>query len=249
VLAGFIARADDWIHFEEKWQEALNKPPSLKFFKMKECKARRGQFDGWSKVERDERLLELARIIKETAMASVFSLVRRDEFDGVYKNIFLSGPYEFVYWSLVSATLMSMRHFQVTEKVDFIFDEQLRLSDKIQAEYSTVVAGMPPTLRSLMGGRPVHGSDKKFLPLQAADLLAWHIRRWHHDDEMGKKFETPTLTMLRSIPYWGLPHSNESLISVIDNAKMRLSLETMSSYLRSDQFRKRVLKTISKLKD
>jgi len=242
VLAGFIARAEEWIAFENKWRKALEKPRSLEYFKMKECAARRKQFDGWSKSDRDAKLLELTEIIKSIAVACVYSLVRRSEFEKVFSHVFKSGPYEFVYWSLVSATLKSMHYAKIEDQVDFIFDEQLHLSDKVQSTYSTVLANMPQKLRSLVGGRPIHGSDKKYLPLQASDLLAWHIRRWYHEEKRGRNFDTPTLKILTSIPYWGMPHTQEALTSVLENAKLHVSLARMASYFRSEEFKRKILK-------
>ena len=69
-----------------------------------------------------------------------------------------------------------MREFGITEKVDFIFDEQMRLSDQVQSIYAEVLNKMEPSLAEFMGGRPIYGDDRNLLPLQAADLLAWHIR-------------------------------------------------------------------------
>jgi hypothetical protein len=51
------------------------------------------------------------------------------------------------------------------DKVDFIFDEQFKLSEVVQSSYSEAVRIMEPTIRTLMGGRPIHRSDKEFLPL------------------------------------------------------------------------------------
>jgi hypothetical protein len=141
------------------------------------CSLRRGR---WI-----ENLIELVNIIKDTALASIFAVVRRDDFANIFPrnaHTLFKSPYSLVYYSLMSATLKSMVSCGVRDTIDFIFDEQLHLSDAVQAIYGTVIANLSADLSVLVGGRPIHGTDRKYLPLQAADLLAWHIRRWYHAD-------------------------------------------------------------------
>jgi hypothetical protein len=246
VLAGFIARAEKWIEFEKRWAEALSGPPSIAYFKMKECAALRGQFGGWGNAARDERLASLVRIIKETALASIFALVRRADFTkhlGQLRGAGFKTPYPLVYYSLMSVTLRCLRdNSLISEKIDFIFDEQLRLSDTVQSIYTRVLAAMPDSMRSRIGGRPIHGSDRKFLPLQAADLFAWHIRRWYFANEKGKEFESPTLSILRTIPYWGIVHSGESLDDLLTNA----NLLRLKRYFESPEFRAHLMSILRK---
>jgi hypothetical protein len=226
VLAGFVAKADpNWVRFEEEWADALRKPPSLAYFKMSECHALRGQFLGWKEKDRDNRLAELVAIIGKTATASIFALVQRGEFLAAMPKIerrFFKTPYALVYYSLIWATLKSMHSCGITDKVDFVFDEQLRLSDDVQAIWGAFAQqAMRTEYGSLVGSRPIHGSDKRYVELQAADLLAWHIRRWYDADSKGKKFETPALLELRKIPHWGLVHSKESIANLLTIGRMR----------------------------
>jgi hypothetical protein len=247
VLAGFVARAETWIAFEKEWKATLEKPPAVAYFKMKECSALRGQFNGWREPDRDARLLELVSIIKKTAIASVFSLVKRDDFKEVFGKLrepIGKAPYNLIYYSLMSATIRSMRANGIEEPVEFIFDEQPHLSDSVQGVWSTVLAGMDPSYRALIGGRPIHGDDKKYLPLQAADLLAWHIRRWYYADQRGETFESKALSLLRSIPYWGMSHDRTALQHLLDEAAFRRARNQMTSYLSSEEFREMVRRAI-----
>ena len=249
VLAGFVAKADPgWLRFEKEWRFALQKPPAVKYFKMRECHALRGQFDGWDPTERDQRLAELVGIIKRTATASIFALVPRADFFAAMPKLdvrFTKSPYAVVYYALIWATLQSMKSSEITEPVDFIFDEQLRLSDDVQALYGYFKRRlMYGDLAPLLGARPIHGSDEKFLPLQAADLLAWHIRRWYDADANGEKFETPALLELRKIPHWGLIHSRESLEAMLSVGKMREQI--MMDFSRTGKFGSKILDALSK---
>jgi hypothetical protein len=249
VLAGFVAKADpDWILFEKEWADALAKPPRLAYFKMKECHALKGQFNGWKKQDRDERLAELVTIIKNRALASIFALVPRGEFSAAIsrsKSRWSKSPYGVVYYALVWATLKSVLSSGITDQVDFIFDEQLRLSDDVQAAWGLFSQlAMKSELAPLLGSRPVHGDDKKFLPLQAADLLAWHIRRWYDADVKGTKFETPALLELRKIPHWGLVHSRESLEAMLTVSRMRQQI--LRDFSREGRIGKAILENLLK---
>jgi len=65
-----------------------------------------------------------------------------------------------------------------TGKIDFIFDEQGdEPSALIQSDFDKFKAAATTDMRDFIGSRPIFRDDKQFVPLQAADMLAWHIRR------------------------------------------------------------------------
>jgi hypothetical protein len=86
------------------------------------------------------------------------------------------------------------------EKVNFIFDEQFEQSDTVQATWGVFNEQMPDEYKELFGGRPIHKSDTDTWPLQAADMLAWHIRRRYYELGRGNTFTSPTMEALRVIP-------------------------------------------------
>jgi hypothetical protein len=189
---------------------------------MRDCYAKRGGFAGWGDERRDRFLLTLVEIIRRHVLASVFSLVRPDEYKewvashGTPKG--LASPYFVLYYAVISAVLRSMRSFNMDEKVEFVFDEQFNLSDRVQAYYTEAVRLMEPTLVSRLAGRPIHKSDENTPELQAADLFAWHVRRCHHESALGGKFETPSVVLLKKIPFWGMPLTKEALLAISDFA-------------------------------
>src|SRR5207245_632978 len=71
----------------------------------------------------------------------------------------------------------------VTTPIEFIFDEQEGVDDDINLFFSHMKKNIPRKARKLIDGVPVfkNDKDKRFLPLQAADMLAWHLRREHED--------------------------------------------------------------------
>lgn len=57
------------------------------------------------------------------------------------------------------------------DKVDFIFDDKIE-KRMIRARWDAYVNSRPPVIRARFGASPRFEDDKKFLPLQGADLVA-----------------------------------------------------------------------------
>lgn len=63
--------------------------------------------------------------------------------------------------------------------IDFVFDEQEGVDADIGLFFDYMKQSLPKGAQRLINGRPVYKNDKLVLPLQAADMLAWHLRREH----------------------------------------------------------------------
>jgi hypothetical protein len=204
VLAGFVARAEQWAELTVRWRSALERPPRLDFFKMKEAHALQGQFRGWSKADRDARLAEFVSIIRDHVLVAVYSVVHQRDYLAVMKRR-LAAQLDNPYWLMYHSIMMTVGRWEeglgLREPVDFIFDEQGRQSDQVESIHSILIEHAPFGIRALFGARPTHRDDKETLPLQSADLLAWHIRRAQEEKDKGNDFDTPTMRSLRAIPH------------------------------------------------
>jgi hypothetical protein len=78
--------------------------------------------------------------------------------------------------------------------VDFTFDEQGGLGDDAALWYGWLKDERNPSIRKLMGSTPIFRNDKEVVPLQAADMYAWHLRREY---ERGGSEHLPALDLLR----------------------------------------------------
>jgi hypothetical protein len=220
VLAGFVARAEQFAQLTLEWQAALDGPPRLEYFKMKEAHALEQQFKGWSKQDRDARLAVLVNIIKNHVLAGVSSVVRHEDFNEALKLKIakpLDTPYWLMYHSIINRVFEWEIETGIIEPVDFIFDEQLHQSDGVQAHFSAFLELAPPRIKELFGERPVHRDDKKVKPLQAADMLAWHIHRDYYEREGGSEFDSPTMRALKKIPHFDSLWTKERLQALVIN--------------------------------
>jgi hypothetical protein len=210
LLGGFIARAESWAVFKEEWRDALNRPTlqpdgrllRLDYFKMKEAHHLHEQFSGWDGAVANEKVVELVGIVKRHAFSGIFTGVMHDDYNEVVSansDWPFKGPYFFTYNCLMTATLKFLNREGIDEPVDFIFDEQHWQSKLVQRAYDTFIETASPELKKRLGNRPIHRNDIDFVPLQAADLLAWNVRRWFFEKARGQKFASPVMEALGTI--------------------------------------------------
>jgi len=182
-LAGYVNTADKWIRFSEAWQEELDQPPAIGYLKMSEANNLGGEFRGWEHEVRDEKLRGLARVIRHFGPHSIHSSVSRTEFKSIVSPVAPYGfnrPYFYCFQAIIVPLANRMREEGLSGvPVDFIFDEQGGIGDEARFFYRIIRDGQPAAIRSILSRDPIFRDDKLVLPLQAADMLAWHVRRNH----------------------------------------------------------------------
>lgn len=216
VLAGFVARADCWESFSDDWQAALKISPALDYFKMKEAAALNEQFSrrrGWDEGKRDERIELLTGIIQKYAALRIHASIKHAEFDqyikslpAISRTLATDHPYLYLAQQLILTTALYQDRLDVHEPCDFIFDKQLGFSAEMAEAWpnfeALVKAQTHRNIGRFLGSEPIYRDDKCFVPLQAADLYAWQIRKFHINSE--KVLWAPmtkALLQLESIAY------------------------------------------------
>jgi hypothetical protein len=183
VLAGFISTVENWKTFSDEWRAKLDEFPGLRYFKMSEANAPTGQFrSGWNPQARDQRVFELAEIIKKHAMVRVTSYLKRSDYEdfcvGIVNLPEINDPYFLCFYQLVFA----VNSFQLENgnaECDLIFDEQGIIGPRTLLAWEGAKLARVSDQRMKLFGElnlPIFRSDLKFLPLQAADMLAWTVR-------------------------------------------------------------------------
>ncbi|TCM07362.1 uncharacterized protein DUF3800 [Sphingomonas sp. PP-CC-3G-468] len=66
-------------------------------------------------------------------------------------------------------------------KGEFVFDRQLEHEKALRAAYPILRAKMEPDLSAFLQTDPRHADDREEVALQAADMVAWHVRRTWRD--------------------------------------------------------------------
>lgn len=183
-LAGYINSAERWIEFSQQWESALHSHPRISHLHMVEAQNLRGEFRGWSEDARDQKVLALARVIRGSNPWSIECSVSRDEYARILEPVSpapLKSPYFSCFWGIIDTAARYHRSLGIdgVPPVDFIFDDQGGVGDEAVMWYRWLKDEIPPDLRVLLGSTPIFRSDQQIIPLQAADMLAWHLRRMH----------------------------------------------------------------------
>ncbi|PHR25634.1 MAG: hypothetical protein COA37_02065 [Hoeflea sp.] len=187
VLAGFISTAEKWAAFSREWEKALPRWGRVTdkghyHFKMSEMAA-----------YHMDRVAGLYRLIEDHVVMGLSCAILQEDLRNARARLHVPGAR--VEWDYVGNTymfvfraLMDMFHthrqskemasiLPLSERVDFFFDEQSERK-KIEMAWDDYISERSEDIRSTYGHRPRFEKDHEFLPLQAADFIAWWIRKW-----------------------------------------------------------------------
>ena len=195
VFGGFVAPTRDWVdYFTPAWEErVLNRAPSIGSFHMTEIRNQRWQLkNGLTQGDAERKIDEAVSII---AASGSLHLVRTAMDGGHFRNVFgdtklvrtapQPGTYQFDpdyigFLGFARGALEYMHtHCVDVERVDFVIERKERVSHYIPGFLDQLrnwlKANSRLDLLSLVG--EVIPGDKEHVPLQAADLAMWHVRR------------------------------------------------------------------------
>jgi hypothetical protein len=195
-----------------------------------------GPFSGWSREERDKRLLKFVDIaIKHIPEGRLFLLDHQafDKFREIIlqhpilrttgeKRLF-KNPYYISFMVVFGLELANQgwrwRDTGTKELIEILFDEGIDERRRLKKGYEEFVRAIrkgshPEFLDLLINKEAEFRDDKKFLPLQAADLLAWHVRRNIYEKARGHTHDDPIWVRLmtnRHIKYKHMFYGAEEL--------------------------------------
>ncbi len=209
VLAGYIGRTRNWIGFSHDWSELLRKH-RLRYLKGNEA----GRLA-------DKTILQFVSLIRRYALSGVRVVIPHRDFHDVLKNdtIAKSGrwyfkqPYYLAFDCVFGSVLGYVRRRPHFEKTEFIFDYDVVDRRSLKLAYSHLLKSLG-TDASLIEGEPTFRDDKCFVPLQAADLLAWYVRRYHSERAEGRAFESPVWSALCELEEIQLELNREQLAAL-----------------------------------
>jgi hypothetical protein len=213
VLGGLVSVPDLWARFSDDWQDELDRSPTLPYFKMSEAHSQRGAFEGWTSDAAHERTMRFAKIIREYVAQTIVISIKHEDFQAQIENIRLPERHlatDKPYFTLFSQLILMMAEFQrkygFETTCDFVFDEQSGYSDDALLWWPAIVSLTEELgLKKYLGDRPIFRPDSKFLPLQGADLYAWHMRRYFDGHDEGILKPVPVLEEIIHIgspPAW-----------------------------------------------
>lgn len=203
VLSGYVSTAEQWEVFSREWRAELDVRPSVEYFKTKEAMWREGQFSHHRPELITYRINKLAGIVKANVLLGIACAVSLKDFYNIIDPFFKAqpdhpmarvngNPYFFCFYGVMTLLYHHLWRKGRVEPVDFIFDEQGKEGNRIADFYYDFRDTRPlDMVGKMMVNPPIFQNDRYMLPLQAADLSAWHIRRYLADAEKNKKSGLP----------------------------------------------------------
>ncbi len=181
VVAGFVSTAEKWAEFSERWQQALDED-GLEFYKAGKLKTQKS-------IKKSERYF---RIIEQYVDAGVYCIVDMRElvktvndfdlpdifFDPVRIKKNMRNPYHFAFKNIVKTLVENQETLNLFTPIDMIFDEKTE-STAVLGGYHFLQYTAPSDFLKKMGSVPSFKKDHEILPLQAADLYAGWVRKYH----------------------------------------------------------------------
>lgn len=183
-MAGFISTTENWALFSDAWAAELRAGKPINYLKMREANGRDGEFHGWTQAEVSEKLARLKAVIDYFGLMSFHNSMSRSADWEAFREVAPRGlgnahfSCTFGIVSSVSRFVASQKH---SNKIEFIFDTQVEIEDEVDLLFEYMAQSIPKEARALVARKPRYENDKTFAPLQAADMLAWHLRRRHED--------------------------------------------------------------------
>ena len=187
VMAGLIASAEHWATLSDRWRECLDEPPAIAYLKMYEAAGRKEQFSNWRASAVEKKVRSLVSILIDAAPTVLMITVDHAATVSIKEpgsdREFIISPYMQAYHGFIMAAAHELADQGVTERFEIFFDEQPSQGQKAKRWYPVMRLLAAKDIRPILPLEPHFQDDIDFLPLQAADIIAWHTRRYVSTDD------------------------------------------------------------------
>jgi hypothetical protein len=182
LMVGLVGHSENWKEFSEEWAFCLKQPPAISLFKMKEAANYGGQFYGVDPTMRDAKLRSLARIINKHARIVTWSIINLEAHSETWARMPKPhcDPYFWPFQNSIMAVCYTLWDAGWRERFEIIFDEHRIWGPRARVWYPIIRENLElrePGPGTIMPIDPMFKTDNEFLPIQAADLFAWCIRK------------------------------------------------------------------------
>lgn len=178
VFGGFVASDEEWSKFNEQWTELLN-DYRLSYFRMSECENLLGGFKRFTKTKQQELLRRVLSIVTSRQLTGVGVGIVVNEYNEFLAQMKLS-HYLDAYSTAAFSSFARIRKWadesNYHEPVEFVLENGAEHKGKVIAMQSTI-NGTPQLRERFRLGSLTFAEKRQSLQLQAADLLAYEIRK------------------------------------------------------------------------
>jgi hypothetical protein len=180
-MAGYLSDERRWKRFEREWARAL-KEHGAQYLHMREYAQCRGEFEGWPERKRRALMSKLTWIIKSNVQFRVGIVVPCEAYKqtagSIEPNNTRLSPFWLCFQDCLSAIAEYCQEHKITDDIALVFDENNESSKHANGFYNSFKqSSNVPNRNQLVSLSFVN--DKKVTPLQAADLLAYELNKYH----------------------------------------------------------------------
>jgi hypothetical protein len=202
VLFGYLMEEARWEDFAEQWDTQLKNPKffPIPYCRMSDAEAREGPFRNMDEPFRRAKVKDLAKVIHGCHPTAIGCTMRWSKYEAIVKGKVdprLDNPYAILFFQVMRAAADLQIEFvnripdevkrQVEREqgvviavkpVDFIFDDQGPAGNQCLGWWGGLKSRVQDPPHSIVvSNSPQFKDDREIAPLQAADMLAWHVRR------------------------------------------------------------------------
>ncbi len=178
TVAGYVSDVDRWASFETEWQDVLT-GYGIEYFHMKDFAAREGDYKSWG-PKGDCRLVRLLEIINASVLAAVSITVPL----GLWRAVLSDeerersgNPYCIAgFGCFREITRWMRRECGAGDEVAYVYDQGDKGRGEIFKLFNAVYDSQDLRREYRLLSMKVE-DKKRFVPLQAADILAWERNR------------------------------------------------------------------------
>ena len=183
-VAGYIFSAAKATRFSRKWSKAL-KGFGIEYFRMSECAARQKQFKGRTREECDEVAFALADLTNACAIHGVVVSASQSEFAKRAPSWWeegKGGTYTACLHQCINLVSTWADNDRYNGRIAYFFEEGCEYEKEARRVLMNTMAIERNRAVSRYGGHAFLPKGEMGRPLDAADLLAWQVRRRFGDD-------------------------------------------------------------------
>lgn len=180
-LCGWIATSEQWALFSHDWKVTLEESPSIPYFHAVEWRRLGGAFRGWKRLDADLKLDRLIAVISKHKLVMSCSVMLHDHYIEVFGGESSARrkfpAYQILLNHIVLQTCDWLKSKGVNQKIEFIFDEQSGHDKIVLSHWDALRQNTFDDIQAIIAPNPSFRNDQEVVGIQAADLLAWTVRR------------------------------------------------------------------------
>lgn len=184
TLAGFLASPSAWSRLIPKWRQMLcdTGPYPVSAFHSADIAAAQEEFEGWPQSDRKQLLTNALGLLADTSLCSNLYAVSAtyviEDFKALDARLLGDGSIAAIYDGCYRVLFHNILSSWPFNDIEFVFDEKEKVKGRVRSHFdkSKEILDAMPSFKGRLGQCSFR-DDRKVIPLQAADLLAYEIRR------------------------------------------------------------------------